>query len=271
MKNFAQIIKQAGQVIGIDIKLHVDNQSTYYKDHWLSGTMSLVDYGHRGVPNVVLTATLTKDGAWNAAHFDNPEYDELVAQYVAALDLDTQRQIAGQIETLLLDETPYIVAYYFDSISVSKKSIGGVVTTGMGQIYLERRRTDHRLSNHQEPAAGSPRRLGLRGRDGGLHPQAHRACPHHPLDSFHDRLLGRPATPGRSRPDDSGEPCDGGGRCGAGSRAGRGSAGGHPVHRLDGQPRARRHGRLLLLPSPDPAVHHELRSRTRSSSRWSRS
>ena len=120
----------------IDIKLHVDNQSTYYKDHWLSGTMSLVDYGHRGVPNVVLAATLTKGGAWNAAHFDNPEYDGLVAQYVAALDLDTQRQIAGQIETLLLDETPYIVAYYFDSISVSKKSIGGVVTTGMGQIYL---------------------------------------------------------------------------------------------------------------------------------------
>ena len=136
MKNFAQIIKQAAQEIGITINLHVDNQSTYYKDHWLSGTMSLVDYGHRGVPNVVLTATLTKAGAWNAAHFSNSQYDALVAQYVAALDLPTQKQIAGQIETMLLDETPYIVAYYFDSISVSKKAIGGVVTTGMGQIYL---------------------------------------------------------------------------------------------------------------------------------------
>jgi peptide/nickel transport system substrate-binding protein len=136
MKNLAQIIKQAGQVIGININLHVDNQSTYYKDHWLSGTMSLVDYGHRGVPNVVLTATLTKNGAWNAAHFDNSEYDDLVKQYVAALDLDTQRHIAGQIETLCLDETPYIIPYYFDSLSICKKLIGGVVTTGMGQIYL---------------------------------------------------------------------------------------------------------------------------------------
>jgi peptide/nickel transport system substrate-binding protein len=136
MKNYAQIIKQAAQAIGIDINLHIDNQSTYYKDHWLSGVMSLVDYGHRGVPNVVLTATLTKGGAWNAAHFDNPQYDGLVAQYVAALDIPTQQQIAGQIETLLLDETPYIVAYYFDALSVSKKSIGGLVTTGMGQIFL---------------------------------------------------------------------------------------------------------------------------------------
>ena len=136
MKNYAQIIKQAAQAIGININLHIDNQATYYKDHWLSGIMSLVDYGHRGVPNVVLTATLTKGGAWNAAHFDNPQYDGLVKQYVAALDLPTQKQIAGQIETLLLDETPWICAYYFDSLSVSKKAIGGVVTTGMGQIYL---------------------------------------------------------------------------------------------------------------------------------------
>jgi peptide/nickel transport system substrate-binding protein len=85
---------------------------------------------------VVLTATLTKNGAWNAAHFDNSEYDDLVKQYVAALDLDTQRHIAGQIETLCLDETPYIIPYYFDSLSICKKLIGGVVTTGMGQIYL---------------------------------------------------------------------------------------------------------------------------------------
>jgi peptide/nickel transport system substrate-binding protein len=55
---------------------------------------------------------------------------------VAALDLDTQRHIAGQIETLCLDETPYIIPYYFDSLSICKKLIGGVVTTGMGQIYL---------------------------------------------------------------------------------------------------------------------------------------
>ncbi len=136
MSDYATIIKQAGQAIGIDINLHVDNQSTYYKDHWLSGTMSLVDYGHRGVPNVVLAATLTSDGAWNAAHFKNPQYDQLVKQYVAALDLSTQKKIAGQIETLLLDETPYIIAYYFDAISVSKKAIAGVVTTGMGQIFL---------------------------------------------------------------------------------------------------------------------------------------
>ena len=46
--------------------------------------MSLVDYGHRGVPNVFLTSPLetynakTGTGAWNAAHFSNAQYDKLV-------------------------------------------------------------------------------------------------------------------------------------------------------------------------------------------------
>jgi peptide/nickel transport system substrate-binding protein len=141
---YAQIIKQAAAGIGININLHVESQAKYYgdavfgKSDWLDGSMSLVDYGHRGVPNVFLGAPLTSTGTWNAAHFKNPQYDSLVKQYVGALDLTTQRSYAGQIEQLLLDETPLILAYWFDAISVTKKAVAGVVTTGMGQIYLDK-------------------------------------------------------------------------------------------------------------------------------------
>ena len=68
--------------------------------------MGITDYGHRGVPNVFLPAPLTSDGTWNAAHFKNPEYDQLVKGYIAALDLESQRATAGKIQRLLLDETP---------------------------------------------------------------------------------------------------------------------------------------------------------------------
>ena len=141
---YAQIIKQAASAVGINIDLHVQSQADYYgdavfgKSNWLDGAMSLVDYGHRGVPNVFLEAPLESDGSWNAAHFKNSNYDGLVKSYVSALDLSSQRNYAGQLERLLLDETPLILAYWFDSISVTKKNIAGVVTTGMGQIYLNR-------------------------------------------------------------------------------------------------------------------------------------
>jgi peptide/nickel transport system substrate-binding protein len=140
---YAQIIKEAAAAVGIKIDLHVQSQADYYgdavfgKSNWLDGAMSLVDYGHRGVPNVLLGAPLLSTGSWNSAHFKNSTYDGLVKDYVGALDLSSQRQYAGQIENLLLDETPLILAFWFDSISVTKKAVAGVVTTGMGQIYLK--------------------------------------------------------------------------------------------------------------------------------------
>ena len=90
---------------------------------WLDGQMSLVDYGDRGVPNVFLAAPLTSNGTWNAAHFKNPQYDSLVKQYVAALDLQTQKQIAGKIQRLLLEETPIVIPYWIDGLTASTPGV----------------------------------------------------------------------------------------------------------------------------------------------------
>jgi len=112
------------------------------KSDWLDGEMSLVDYGARSVPNVYLQAPLqtihakTGSGSWNAAHFSNSTYDNLSKQYIAAVDLSTQRKIAGQIQRLLLDETPIIFAYFYDYLTATAKNVTGVYPTAQGQFFL---------------------------------------------------------------------------------------------------------------------------------------
>jgi peptide/nickel transport system substrate-binding protein len=98
--------------------------------------MSLVDYGDRGVPNVFLEAPLSSTGPWNAARFHDPSYDRLVKQFVAAVDIQTQRKIAGQIETLLLAQTPIVIPYWFDGLTATTSSVGGVNPTSTSQIFL---------------------------------------------------------------------------------------------------------------------------------------
>jgi peptide/nickel transport system substrate-binding protein len=138
----ATVIAQDAKAAGIDISLDIESQTLYYgkstygNSDWLDGTMSLVDYGDRGVPNVFLEAPLTSTGPWNAARFHNPTYDGLVKQYVAALDLATQRQIAGKIETLLLAETPIIYPYWIDGLTASTPNVGGLNPTSIAQLYL---------------------------------------------------------------------------------------------------------------------------------------
>jgi peptide/nickel transport system substrate-binding protein len=88
------------------------------------------------VPNTLLTASLGSRGPFNAAHFNNSEYDRLVASYIAALDPATQRACAGRIQRLLLEETPLIIAYFYDWLSVTAKQISGVRPSANGQLNL---------------------------------------------------------------------------------------------------------------------------------------
>jgi peptide/nickel transport system substrate-binding protein len=145
---YGQIVAQAAKAIGVTIHTKFEDSGTYYgkatfgNSDWLDATMSLVDYGHRSVPNVFLTAPLqtinakTGTGSWNAAHFSNAQYDKLVQQYVATADLTTQKQIAGQIETLLLNETPIIFGYFYNYLSASAKNVHGAYPTAIGHIFV---------------------------------------------------------------------------------------------------------------------------------------
>jgi peptide/nickel transport system substrate-binding protein len=146
--HFAQIIKQSAAQIGVTINLTIEAQNKYYgdgvlgKSDWLDGEMSLVDYGARSVPNLYLTAVLqsintkTGQGAWNAARFNNPTYDKLSKQFIATVDLQSQKNLAGQIEQLLLDETPIIWAYFYNYLTATQKNVTGVYPTAQGQFFL---------------------------------------------------------------------------------------------------------------------------------------
>jgi peptide/nickel transport system substrate-binding protein len=145
---YGQIVAQAAKSIGVTISTKFEDSNTYYgkatfgNSDWLDATMSLVDYGHRSVPNVFLTAPLqtinakTGTGSWNAAHFNNSQYDKLSAQYVAAIDLGTQRSVAAQLEALLLEQTPIIFGYFYNYLAASAKNVNGIYPTAIGHIFL---------------------------------------------------------------------------------------------------------------------------------------
>lgn len=136
--DLAVLIQNAAQQLGIRVNPRIADAGTYYSDFWLDSDFGITDYGHRGVPNVFLTAPLLSDGTWNAAHFANQDYDRLVAQYVAAIDLDSQRAVAKQIQELLLDETPIIFPYFYFHLSAERSGVTGGVFTGMGHFDTTR-------------------------------------------------------------------------------------------------------------------------------------
>jgi peptide/nickel transport system substrate-binding protein len=140
MPQYAELVQSDLKEAGITVKLTFTDAGTYYgdavfgKSPWLDSTFGLTEYGHRGVPNVFLGAPLKSDGTWNAAHFKNKEYDKLFNEYVAALDLQSQRTAAKQIQEALLDEVPIVFAYFYYYLTATKKDVAGVQVSAMGHV-----------------------------------------------------------------------------------------------------------------------------------------
>lgn len=144
MPDFAQLLQQDLLAANIRLDLSITDAGTYYGDstygnsRWLDSRMGITEYGHRGVPNVLLGAPLLSTGTWNGAHFRSPTYDTLVRDYTAAVDLDDQRTYAKQIQELLLDESPILFTYFYYFLSGAKDYVSGVETNAMGHTDVSR-------------------------------------------------------------------------------------------------------------------------------------
>jgi peptide/nickel transport system substrate-binding protein len=150
LPQLAQIVKQAVKAIGGTINVKILTGTQYYSGTptttpWLNNPMTITDWGHRGVPNVLLNAALTskavpskKAGTWNAAHFKNKKYDSLVKAFGAAVALGDQKKISKQIELLLLDQTPVIFPYFYNSLNAGSPKVQGYLVDQLGEEYLSK-------------------------------------------------------------------------------------------------------------------------------------
>jgi peptide/nickel transport system substrate-binding protein len=142
--DLAQLVKQYASEIGVTINLKITDDATYYgdavfgKSPWLDSVMGITDYGHRPVPNVYLSSVYTSKGTWNAAHFKNSTADDLISEYIGALDLDSQRTAAKKIQELLLDETPVVIPYFYNFLSAATPKLKNAVSAATGQFDLSK-------------------------------------------------------------------------------------------------------------------------------------
>lgn len=148
VENLATLLQQSLAAIGIAAEVNVVDTDTFYQDYWCAfpyegpcapgaqSSIGIVNYGHRGVPDVYLGAPALSDGQWNASHWVNPDYDELFAEFSGAPSIEAQTETAGEIETILHEEVPFVVPYFIDFISVTVPNFTGLEVTGMGHFSL---------------------------------------------------------------------------------------------------------------------------------------
>lgn len=144
----AQILASSAKKVGIDIKLNILTSDAYYggtysggatgrgTTPWLNSPLDITDWGHRSVPNVVLTSAVKSGGVWNEADYANKNVDKAIDNYEAALSLKDQRKYSRQIELAMLHDSPYIFPYFFRWTQAGSKKVKGFKADAIGTQYL---------------------------------------------------------------------------------------------------------------------------------------
>lgn len=145
----AQIIQRSVKAIGINMQLNIETVNAYFAGSqsgpppnywgttpWLNAPMNITDWGHRAVPNVYLTAAFETHGIWNAAHYSNKAFDRAAKSYIAAIALKDQRKYAGQMEKILLHDTPVIIPYFYDFTGAGTTNVKGYKADAQGSVFL---------------------------------------------------------------------------------------------------------------------------------------
>ena len=153
----AAIVEQSLAEIGITAPVSVTPNSDFYGEYWCAGAtwgsqpdtggpgrpcgasaeLGIVDYGHRPTPDVYFQRALATDGDWNAANYTSAEFDSLFEQFQATLDVESQREITGQIQRLLSEDMPNLVHTFFQYLSGHSTSVQGVQVTALGHVQLQ--------------------------------------------------------------------------------------------------------------------------------------
>jgi peptide/nickel transport system substrate-binding protein len=147
--DLAVLVKNGAAEAGITLNVSVEDIGSFYGKSWCPDTpadppcsgaaeIGIVDYGHRGVPDVYLNAALSSGGVWNSSQYASPEFDAAFKGFQAAIGLDAQKKAARTISDIMQRDTPIIVPYFYQYLSAHSKRFAGMATTALGQIDVSK-------------------------------------------------------------------------------------------------------------------------------------
>jgi peptide/nickel transport system substrate-binding protein len=145
--DLATLLKSQAAEAGFNLEVAVESLDSFYGAQWCpeapadppcsgAAELGIVDYGHRATPDVYLNAALKSKGIWNSSQYMSAEFDKDFGEFQAAIGVDAQKAACKKIETILNDECPIVLPYWYNFLGASSKKFQGIYTSALGQMFL---------------------------------------------------------------------------------------------------------------------------------------
>lgn len=139
------LLKSHAAQAGITLNPEVESLDTFYGAQWCppdpadppcsgAAELGIVDYGHRATPDVYLNAALKTNGIWNSSQYASEAFDAAFSEFQKAVGVDAQKAAATKIETILNDEVPVGLPYFYNYLAGNSNQFQGVFSSALGQM-----------------------------------------------------------------------------------------------------------------------------------------
>jgi peptide/nickel transport system substrate-binding protein len=125
----AQALKELALPAGFDITLDITEASGYW-DRWTEVDLGITSWTHRPLGIMVLPLAYIEEGigAWNETRWFDDEFEGLLREAQATLDVETRRSIMCQIEDIMQERGPIGNSYWKKVWNITHKRFENVVS-----------------------------------------------------------------------------------------------------------------------------------------------
>ncbi len=129
MPQYAVAIREYCKPVGINVSLNVMPTDQYYgsgdNQPWLVVPMGETDWAARGTVAQAVVPEFPSGALWNAAHWSNPGFDKLFADYNAELDHQNRKKLSLELAKIQHEEVPVMIGYWIAAQRATTKAVQG--------------------------------------------------------------------------------------------------------------------------------------------------
>ena len=144
----AELLQVQLKEASINVEIALESLDTFYGAQWCpaepaeppcsgAAEFGIVDYGHRSTPDVYLNAALSTNGIWNSSQYASDDFMAAFTEFQAAIGVDAQKAACTKIQTILNEDVPVCLPYWYNYISGHTKAFTGVRVSALGQVFLD--------------------------------------------------------------------------------------------------------------------------------------
>lgn len=123
----AQALKELAAPAGFDITLDITEPDGYW-DRWTEVDLGLTSWTHRPLDTMVLPLAYTAAaiGNWNETRWTDDEFETLLRQAEATLDVEARREIMSQIEDIMQERGPIGISHWRSVWNITRNNFENV-------------------------------------------------------------------------------------------------------------------------------------------------